>query len=155
MNVALPEGTARFSMETGAPALLAGADPDPDFTLRLPAGAVRADAKAAAGEEVNGSSPMLTNVGAIDAERVAFGAGEKVSGMRWYSPFSPAYGVLAAGAASFRDRLEVCMGYVPSKIDPDAPQRIVAGVVAELGSWAGEFAAADAGWEAEAATALA
>jgi hypothetical protein len=41
VNVALPEGTARFTMEAGVPALLAGADPDPDFTLRLPAGAVR------------------------------------------------------------------------------------------------------------------
>jgi hypothetical protein len=40
VNVALPEGTARFTMEGGAPALLPGAAPDPDFTLRLPDGAV-------------------------------------------------------------------------------------------------------------------
>lgn len=41
VNVVLPEGPARFTMESGAPALLPGADLDPDFTLRLPAGAVR------------------------------------------------------------------------------------------------------------------
>ncbi len=41
VNVALPEGTARFTMETGVPALLPGAAPDPDFTLRLPGEAVR------------------------------------------------------------------------------------------------------------------
>src|SRR5512142_627882 len=41
VNVALPEGTARFTMETGAPDLLPGAAPDPDFTLHLPDGAVR------------------------------------------------------------------------------------------------------------------
>ncbi len=41
VNVALPEGTARFSMEGGVPALSPGAAPDPDFTLRLPGGAVR------------------------------------------------------------------------------------------------------------------
>ncbi len=41
VNVALPEGTARFTMEGGAPALLPGPAPDPDFTLRLPGGAVR------------------------------------------------------------------------------------------------------------------
>jgi hypothetical protein len=41
VNVTLTEGTARFTMEGGAPALLAEAAPDPDFTLRLPDGAVR------------------------------------------------------------------------------------------------------------------
>lgn len=40
VNVDLPEGTAHFSMEGGAPALRSGAAPDPDFTLRLPGGAV-------------------------------------------------------------------------------------------------------------------
>jgi hypothetical protein len=41
VNVALGQGTARFTMESGAPALQDGAAPDPDFTLRLPDGAVR------------------------------------------------------------------------------------------------------------------
>lgn len=41
VNVALAEGTARFTMEAGAPALQPGAAPDPDFTLSLPEGAVR------------------------------------------------------------------------------------------------------------------
>jgi hypothetical protein len=41
VNVALAEGPARFTMEGGAPTLLPGAAPDPDFTLRLPDGAVR------------------------------------------------------------------------------------------------------------------
>jgi hypothetical protein len=40
VNVALETGAARFTMESGAPRLEEGAAPDPDFTLRLPAGAV-------------------------------------------------------------------------------------------------------------------
>ncbi|HET6439419.1 MAG TPA: AAA family ATPase [Anaeromyxobacter sp.] len=41
VNVALPDGPARFTMEGAAPALLAGSAQDPDFTLTLPGGAVR------------------------------------------------------------------------------------------------------------------
>lgn len=41
VNVTLGDGPARFTMESGSPALLPGAAPDPDFTLRLPDGAVR------------------------------------------------------------------------------------------------------------------
>ncbi len=41
VNVRLAEGTARFTMESGSPALLPGAAPEPDFTLDLPDGAVR------------------------------------------------------------------------------------------------------------------
>jgi hypothetical protein len=41
VNVALGDGTARFTMESGSPALLPGGAPDPDFTLDLPDGAVR------------------------------------------------------------------------------------------------------------------
>jgi hypothetical protein len=37
----LPEGPARFGMEDGRPRVEDGAEPDPDFTLTLPAGAVR------------------------------------------------------------------------------------------------------------------
>lgn len=41
VNVALPEGPARFHQQEGVPALVPGADADPDFTLTLPGGAVR------------------------------------------------------------------------------------------------------------------
>ena len=41
VNVALQGGPARFTMESGAPALQEGAAPDPDFTLTLPDGAVQ------------------------------------------------------------------------------------------------------------------
>ena len=41
VNVTLGEGPARFTMESGSPALLPGAAPAPDFTLELPDGAVR------------------------------------------------------------------------------------------------------------------
>jgi hypothetical protein len=41
VNLVLAEGPARFTMEGGAPALLPGASEDPDFTLTLPAEAVR------------------------------------------------------------------------------------------------------------------
>ncbi len=40
VNVALEGWSARFTMESGAPALREGAGPDPDFTLTLPDGAV-------------------------------------------------------------------------------------------------------------------
>lgn len=40
VNLALDGGAARFTMESGAPAVLDGAGPDPDFTLTLPAAAV-------------------------------------------------------------------------------------------------------------------
>src|SRR5512143_2302847 len=40
VNLALDGGDARFTMESGAPAVHAGAEPDPDFTLTLPPGAV-------------------------------------------------------------------------------------------------------------------
>jgi hypothetical protein len=40
VNLALDGGTARFTMEAGEPEVRDGADPDPDFTLTLPAGAV-------------------------------------------------------------------------------------------------------------------
>jgi len=41
VNVALPEGPARFQMQGPGPELLPGAGDDPDFTLTLPGGAVR------------------------------------------------------------------------------------------------------------------
>jgi hypothetical protein len=41
VNLALGEGLACFTMEGGAPAVEAGASPDPDFTLTLPDAAVR------------------------------------------------------------------------------------------------------------------
>jgi hypothetical protein len=41
VNLVLPGGPACFSMADGAPALSPGAGQDPDFTLTLPAGAVR------------------------------------------------------------------------------------------------------------------
>ncbi|MGC3998121.1 MAG: AAA family ATPase [Anaeromyxobacter sp.] len=41
MNLALDAGPARFTMASGSPHLEEGADPDPDFTLQLPDGAVR------------------------------------------------------------------------------------------------------------------
>ncbi len=40
VNLALDGGAARFTMESGDPEVRDGADPDPDFTLTLPAGAV-------------------------------------------------------------------------------------------------------------------
>ncbi len=40
VNLALDGGAARFTMESGAPEVRAGADTDPDFTLTLPQGAV-------------------------------------------------------------------------------------------------------------------
>ncbi|HET8541827.1 MAG TPA: AAA family ATPase [Anaeromyxobacter sp.] len=40
VNLALDGGDARFTMESGAPEVHAGAAPDPDFTLTLPAAAV-------------------------------------------------------------------------------------------------------------------
>jgi len=40
VNLSLDEGPARFSMETGIPDVCEGSDPDPDFTLSLPAAAV-------------------------------------------------------------------------------------------------------------------
>lgn len=40
VNLALEGGPARFTMASGAPAVEAGAAPDPDFTLTLPAAAV-------------------------------------------------------------------------------------------------------------------
>ncbi len=40
VNLALDGGPARFTMETGAPEVCEGAADDPDFTLRLPDGAV-------------------------------------------------------------------------------------------------------------------
>lgn len=40
VGLALEEGEARFTMESGLPEVLAGAPADPDFTLVLPAGAV-------------------------------------------------------------------------------------------------------------------
>jgi hypothetical protein len=40
VNLALDGGDARFTMESGAPQVHAGAEADPDFTLTLPAGAV-------------------------------------------------------------------------------------------------------------------
>jgi hypothetical protein len=40
VNLALDGGDARFTMESGTPRVHAGAEPDPDFTLTLPAGAV-------------------------------------------------------------------------------------------------------------------
>jgi hypothetical protein len=41
VNVALPEGPARFHMQGPGPELQTGAGDDPDFTLTLPVGAVR------------------------------------------------------------------------------------------------------------------
>ena len=40
VNLALDGGAAQFSMESGAPHVQDGANPDPDFTLTLPHGAV-------------------------------------------------------------------------------------------------------------------
>lgn len=40
VNLAIDGGDARFTMESGAPQVLAGAAPDPDFTLTLPPAAV-------------------------------------------------------------------------------------------------------------------
>ncbi len=40
VNVELDGGAARFTMESGDPGLRDGADPDPDFTLSIPAAAV-------------------------------------------------------------------------------------------------------------------
>jgi hypothetical protein len=40
VNLALDGGEARFSMESGAPSVHEGPAENPDFTLRLPAGAV-------------------------------------------------------------------------------------------------------------------
>jgi hypothetical protein len=40
VNLALDGGPARFTMETGAPEVREGGADDPDFTLRLPDGAV-------------------------------------------------------------------------------------------------------------------
>jgi hypothetical protein len=40
VTLALDGGAARFTMESGQPEVHDGADPDPDFTLTLPAGAV-------------------------------------------------------------------------------------------------------------------
>ena len=40
VNLALDGGDARFTMESGAPAVHGGAAPDPDFTLTLPDAAV-------------------------------------------------------------------------------------------------------------------
>lgn len=40
VNLVLDGGVARFTMESGAPKVLPGAAPDPDFTLTLPAAAV-------------------------------------------------------------------------------------------------------------------
>jgi hypothetical protein len=41
VGLELPEGPARFRMEADGPRVEAGAEPDPDFTLTLPAAAVR------------------------------------------------------------------------------------------------------------------
>jgi hypothetical protein len=41
VNLALDGGPARFTMESGAPSLHEGPAENPDFTLRLPAAAVR------------------------------------------------------------------------------------------------------------------
>lgn len=41
VNLALPAGAARFTMESGSGEVVAGAAPDPDFTLVLPDEAVR------------------------------------------------------------------------------------------------------------------
>lgn len=41
VNLVLPEGPARFTMEGGTPTLLPGEGRDPDFTLTLPASAAR------------------------------------------------------------------------------------------------------------------
>lgn len=40
VNLALEGGVSRFTMESGAPAVHPGADPEPDFTLTMPAAAV-------------------------------------------------------------------------------------------------------------------
>lgn len=40
VNVVLPDGPAAFRMQGGAPELIPGAGPDPDFTLSMPRGAV-------------------------------------------------------------------------------------------------------------------
>ncbi len=40
VNLALVDGDARFTMESGSPEVHAGLAPDPDFTLTLPPGAV-------------------------------------------------------------------------------------------------------------------
>ena len=40
VNLALDGGVARFTTESGDPEVRHGADPDPDFTVTLPAGAV-------------------------------------------------------------------------------------------------------------------
>ncbi len=40
VNLALDGGACHFTMESGAPQVRDGADPDPDFTLTLPHGAV-------------------------------------------------------------------------------------------------------------------
>jgi hypothetical protein len=40
VNLALDGGVARFTTESGAPEVRDGAEPDPDFTITLPAGAV-------------------------------------------------------------------------------------------------------------------
>lgn len=80
------------------------------------------------------AAPMLTNIGVIDEEDLDFGGGLRADKCRWFSPIAGSAGSL--GAATFRERLEICMGADPKATDPDLARAIVDGVVGELEDWA-------------------
>jgi NRPS condensation-like uncharacterized protein len=86
------------------------------------------------GMESGAPMPMFTNIGAIDEENLDFGDDSRVQGCRWFPPMGPSAGCL--GAASFRERLETCMGADPKTADPDLVHAIMDGMLKELRGWA-------------------
>jgi NRPS condensation-like uncharacterized protein len=85
------------------------------------------------GMDSSTGAPMFTNIGVIDDETLDFGSGVRVERARWFPPI--AWNAGCMGAATFRERLEVCMAAESSLTDPDLVRAIVGGVVEELEGW--------------------
>ena len=82
-----------------------------------------------------GSSPVLTNIGEIDSQKVRFGGPTVVDHVQWFVQQGRGGG-FALGVSSYRGRLDLCLSVDPDTIDADLPAAIVDGTVRELLDWA-------------------
>ena len=82
-----------------------------------------------------GSSPVLTNIGEIESQKVRFGGPTVVNHVQWFVQQGRGGG-FALGVSSYRGRLDLCMSVDPDTIDADLPAAIVNGTVRALLDWA-------------------
>jgi NRPS condensation-like uncharacterized protein len=81
------------------------------------------------------SDAGLSNIGVIDDGRLDFGTGVRVGNVRLFGPMCCPQGIQMT-ACTFRDRLELCVGFDATATDPGFVRAILSGMVAEIEAWA-------------------